>query len=71
MPLYEYRCRGCEAEFELLILGETVPACPGCSSGELDKLVSAPSVRSGSSTLSDSACPPPEAGPCGPACCRV
>lgn len=71
MPLYEYRCCGCDAEFELLILGETVPACPTCSSDELDRLLSVPSVRSGSSSLDRPACPPPETGPCGPACCRM
>jgi len=41
MPLYEYACRECRREFELLVRGEERPKCPHCESRRLDKLVSA------------------------------
>ena len=40
MPMFEYHCTACQAEFELLVRGETTPACPPCGSTALDKLVS-------------------------------
>lgn len=40
MPMYEYRCKACEAEFELLVRSSTVPACPKCGAGDLDRIVS-------------------------------
>lgn len=40
MPLYDYRCSTCHAEFELLVRSNTVPACPHCGSGELARAVS-------------------------------
>ena len=41
MPIYEYECKQCSSQFELLIRGEEVPECPGCGSRKLDKLLSA------------------------------
>lgn len=46
MPIYEYVCRGCEEEFELLIRGEATPACPSCESEDLEKVFSLPRVHS-------------------------
>lgn len=40
MPMYEYRCKACEAEFELLVRSSTVPACPQCGAGDLERIVS-------------------------------
>lgn len=40
MPMYEYHCRACQAEFELLVRSSTVPACPQCGSAELEKVIS-------------------------------
>ena len=71
MPIFEYRCSGCAVEFELLVRAATVPACPECDSQDLNKLLSAPSVRSGHALPMASDCPPPEAGPCRPGCCRL
>ena len=39
MPLYDYRCQACRAEFELLVRAGTVPACPQC--GAADRLARA------------------------------
>ena len=46
MPIYEYRCRGCDEEFELLIRGEATPACPACEGEDLERLISLPRVHS-------------------------
>jgi putative FmdB family regulatory protein len=40
MPLYDYRCKTCQAEFELLVRSSTVPTCPQCASTELERAVS-------------------------------
>ncbi len=41
MPIFEYRCRECENEFEYLVLPSTPnPECPSCQSHELERLVS-------------------------------
>jgi putative FmdB family regulatory protein len=49
MPLYEYSCRDCSAEFELLIRASEKPSCPECASERLEKLLSAPAAHTGGS----------------------
>ena len=46
MPIYEYQCRQCAEQFELLVLKSTVPACPSCQSGDLEQLLSGFAVSS-------------------------
>lgn len=46
MPIYEYECRRCGQQFELLVLKSTVAECPGCQSRELDQLLSEFAVSS-------------------------
>jgi putative FmdB family regulatory protein len=46
MPIYEYECRGCGEQFELLVLKGTVAACPACQSGDLEQLLSGFAVSS-------------------------
>lgn len=48
MPIYEYQCRQCEKEFELLIRGQEQPACPECGSDQLQRLMSAPAAHTAS-----------------------
>jgi putative FmdB family regulatory protein len=45
MPIYDFKCRGCEHKFEALVLKKT-PACPKCASADLERLLSLPVVRS-------------------------
>ncbi len=40
MPIFEYHCTACDAEFETLVRATTVPACPQCGSTALEKVVS-------------------------------
>lgn len=40
MPLYDYHCPHCQADFELLVRHGTPPACPHCHSLDLARAVS-------------------------------
>lgn len=46
MPIYEYSCRACAHQFEALVRGSKIPACPECRSEDLERLLSLPSVKS-------------------------
>lgn len=46
MPIYEYQCRQCAEQFELLVLKGTEPACPACRSRDLEQLLSGFAVSS-------------------------
>ena len=46
MPIYEYHCLGCGAEFELLVRSDTEILCPSCESAKVARQLSAP-ARSG------------------------
>jgi putative FmdB family regulatory protein len=53
MPIYEYECRGCGHQFELLVLKGTVAACPACQSQDLEQLLSGFAVSSEAITRSN------------------
>ena len=40
MPIYDYQCRACGNEFELLVLKGGVAECPACQSQDLEQLLS-------------------------------
>lgn len=40
MPIHDYHCDACHAEFELLVRSSTTPACPQCGGTQLQRLVS-------------------------------
>ncbi|MBX3436189.1 MAG: zinc ribbon domain-containing protein [Planctomycetaceae bacterium] len=73
MPLFEFRCRECGHEFEQLVRAGESPLCPSCSRATVDKLMSAAAARtSGGRDLPlAGGCPPSDAPPCGPGCCRI
>ncbi|HMC10411.1 MAG TPA: zinc ribbon domain-containing protein [Pirellulaceae bacterium] len=64
MPLYEYACRDCSSEFELLVRSSEQPRCPECDSPKLEKLLSVPAAHMGTSRELP-ICQPRPAGGCG------
>ena len=46
MPIYEYKCRGCSNQFELLVLARTEIVCPQCQSRDLEQLLTGFAVSS-------------------------
>jgi putative FmdB family regulatory protein len=40
MPIFEYVCRECSKQFEMLVRGDNKVSCPSCDSEELDKQLS-------------------------------
>jgi putative FmdB family regulatory protein len=47
MPLYDYGCRKCGNEFEVLIrTGDAPPTCAACGSSEIERLLSGFAVSS-------------------------
>jgi len=79
MPLYEYECLDCGKTTEILtgVSNREKPSCGSCGSGNVRKLLSAPSSMSGVTKnrmpgLGDTACcgkTPSEAGCAGPGSC--
>lgn len=70
MPLYEYECKDCLKQSEILVSNmNTKPDCPECGSKRLAKLLSvigSPKVNSGGRGSSNSEV---EAGACGRSQC--
>jgi len=74
MPLFEYRCSPCARDFELLIRAGEEAACPQCGTRAVEKLFSeaaVPASANGQLLPLKSACPPSDAPPCSPTCCRL
>lgn len=73
MPLFEYECQRCDARFELLVRNGDQPACPECGDEKPRKLLSAPAahVPGGEKLPIVGSCPPADAPPCSPNCCRL
>ena len=40
MPIYDYKCKKCAHQFELLVLKSTMVQCPSCKSKRLEQLLS-------------------------------
>ena len=64
MPLFEYRCRSCDNQFELLVRESTKLECPKCAGTELDKQLSVFAVSAPSGGASRDLAPAP-CGACG------
>jgi putative FmdB family regulatory protein len=63
MPIFEYECRDCQADFELLVRATATPVCPSCESTSLQKRLSAFAVGRGGPSASPAL--PPACGSCG------
>lgn len=46
MPIFEYACRGCGQQFEVLVRKGDTPACPACAGQDLEKLLSDVAIKS-------------------------
>ena len=55
MPLFEYACRGCGHHFEFLTRADKTPACPACTSADLEKQLSAFAVSGTAASASKNA----------------
>lgn len=76
MPIYEYVCKSCNHQFEMLRLssnGFGDVACPECGSAKAAKKLSTFAAMSDSSTsdCGDSACPAPPMGGCQSGMCGL
>lgn len=47
MPIYEFQCQNCGHEFEQILpfSAQSVPACPRCSSNQVDRQVGRPAIH--------------------------
>lgn len=69
MPLYEYLCRDCDREVEVLVRSTDERAeCPDCGGVKLMKLLSVPAAHCGDGSASERPSGGPPAGSCGSAC---
>ncbi len=41
MPIYEFTCRACSADFEELVRGDEAVECPSCHTRKVEKRLSA------------------------------
>ena len=46
MPIFDYQCRSCGHQFELVVLKSTVIACPSCDGRDVEQLLSGFAVSS-------------------------
>ncbi len=60
MPLYEYACKKCGKDFELLVNSQTKIVCEYCGSADVEKKMSTFAPQSGGSA---------EMPPCAGGCC--
>ncbi|MFQ5874837.1 MAG: FmdB family zinc ribbon protein [Dehalococcoidia bacterium] len=51
MPIYDYRCEQCQAEFEKLVLAPAAVTCPGCQGTDVKRLPSRFGISTGGRLL--------------------
>ena len=59
MPLFEFRCPACGAQFEEIVSGDRRPECPECGASEVEKKFSAFAVGSGGRSSKPRTAPAP------------
>jgi len=63
MPLYEYACKSCSSQFEVLVRTSETPECPSCQGTDLERRLSVFAAHTGGSETAKAA--PYAPGPCG------
>ncbi|MBA2563992.1 MAG: zinc ribbon domain-containing protein [Gemmatimonadetes bacterium] len=67
MPIYEYSCGACGADFDQLVRADSEPACPWCESTALTRKLSTVALPMASGFSPGSSPSPPSSG--GGHCC--
>lgn len=68
MPLFQYTCKACGRESEILVRSSETPVCPGCGSKSLEKQASRFAALSGTKSApscASGACEFGAGGACG------
>lgn len=65
MPLFQYACKKCRAESEILVRGSETPSCPKCGSDDLMKQLSVFNAVDGGKRKPVAPCGRPEGCPSG------
>ncbi|HET9925059.1 MAG TPA: zinc ribbon domain-containing protein [Methylomirabilota bacterium] len=68
MPIYEYGCLACGAEFEKFVQVPSAVVCPTCESSRVSRHLSVVGVKSTSRAAGPSAAPMGGGGCCGGGC---
>jgi putative FmdB family regulatory protein len=55
MPIHDFHCAACKANFELLIRAGATAACPHCRSNAVEKLLSRPAPQGKSAAIAGAA----------------
>lgn len=73
MPIFDYHCHDCDAQFEVLARYGDRMTCSACGSSRVERLLSLPAPpRSRVPTPAAPACPsPPHGGCCGGGACGL
>lgn len=69
MPIFDYHCPFCGADFERLVRNGTTVCCPQCSERKVERRMSLPARPAGAGKQADfSKLGPPPGGCCGGSC---
>ena len=61
MPLYEYACKSCASQFEVLVRATETPECPSCRGTDLERRLSVFAAHTAAPARASRQAP----GPCG------
>ena len=63
MPIYEYKCKNCDEEFEALVFrSDETPPCPNCKGEDIKRMMSACGFKTGGATADTGSAGAPSSG---------